>query len=109
MTFGRERTTLNYRSDTNPGVLVNSGTCRATGAIFGRMNGFRRSRRRAAKSLLSLGQPSFMLGVERPRAGQVLDDVAEGLVDGDLLGRTTPFDLARQHLTNFSDDVLITD
>ncbi len=55
------------------------------------------------------GQPSFMLGVERPRACQVLDDVAEGLVDGDLLCRTTPFNLARQHLTNFSDDVLIAD
>ena len=53
--------------------------------------------------------PSFMLGVERPRARQVLDDVAEGLVDGDLLCRTTPFYLARQHLTNFSDDVLVAD
>lgn len=110
MTFGHERTTLDYRSDTNPGVLVNSGTCRATRErFFGRMNGLRRSRRRAAKSLLRLGQPSFMLGVERPRARQVLDDVAEGLVDGDFLCRTTPFNLARQHLTNFSDDVLITD
>ncbi len=47
--------------------------------------------------------------VEGPRGCQVLDDVAEGFVDGDLVGRAAAFDLARQHLTDFRDNVVITD
>jgi hypothetical protein len=53
--------------------------------------------------------PTLGLGIHRPRARQILNDMAKGLVDGNLLCRTAPFDLATQHLTNLSDDVFITD
>ena len=47
--------------------------------------------------------------VKRPRGREVLNDVPEGLVDGDVLGRAASFDLARQHLTDLGDNVVITD
>jgi hypothetical protein len=53
--------------------------------------------------------PALGLRIERPRARQILDDMAQGLVAGNLLCRAAAFDLAPQHLTNLSDNVLIAD
>src|ERR1051326_7240119 len=57
------------------------------------------------------GGGSFVvrLGIERPGAGQVLDDVAEGFVDGNLVWGAAAGDRSSQDLTNFSDDVIVAD
>jgi len=38
-----------------------------------------------------------------------LNDVAEGLVDGDFIARAASLDFAGQHLANLGDDVAVTD
>src|SRR5690348_1480078 len=49
------------------------------------------------------------LGIERPGAGQVLDDVAEGFVYGDLVWGAAAGDLSGQDLTDFGDDMIVAD
>ena len=49
------------------------------------------------------------LGVKSPGAGQILNDVSNGFVHRDLLGRTAAFDLTREHLPDLGNDVVIAD
>ena len=49
------------------------------------------------------------LSGERPRARQVLHDMAEGFVDGDLFCGAPPRDVACQDLPDFADDMLVAD
>ena len=54
-------------------------------------------------------RPTSILGIECPCARQILDDVAKRFIYSDLFWRTPAFDVARQHLTNFSNDMFIID
>jgi len=43
------------------------------------------------------------------QTGQILHDVPERLIEGDVFGISTPDDIAGQHLADFGDDVVIVD
>lgn len=47
--------------------------------------------------------------VESPGAREVLNDVADRLVNGDLVGRASALYLACQHFADFGDDVVVAD
>jgi hypothetical protein len=53
--------------------------------------------------------PALGLGIKSPSACQILNNMAKRFVDRNLLCRAAAFDLAPQHLTNLSDNVLIAD
>src|SRR5579859_6636844 len=66
-------------------------------------------RKQAVDSVVRIG-----LLIEPPGAGEVLHDVAERLVDGDLLGRPAALNLAAldaagEHLTDLANDVAVVD
>ena len=50
---------------------------------------------------------SLVVGIERRRRCEVLHDVAEGFVGGDLLSALAAFDGARKHLADLADDMFV--